>query len=131
MEKRIRTAQDAMTHKVIYIDGMDTVKEAVDLMRKENVNALIVKKRNAHDAFGILTVSDIIKKVFNINIDPLDVNVFEIMSKPVISVPFDMNLKYVPRLMIRADIQAAPVDKMGECIGLIYLNNLLQDGYIF
>jgi predicted transcriptional regulator len=131
MEKDNRTAQNAMTHKVVYIDGMDTIKEAVDLMRKENVNALIVKKRHGHDAFGILTVSDVIKKVYNINMDPVDVNVFEIMSKPTISIPFDMNLRYVPRLMIRANIQSAPVDEMGECIGMIYLNNLLHDGFIF
>ncbi|WP_291779208.1 CBS domain-containing protein [Cecembia sp.] len=130
MEKIKKTAEDVMSHKLVFIDGMDTVKEAVDLIRKENVNALMVKKRNQNDALGIMTVSDVIKKVYNLNLDPKEVNVFEIMTKPAISIPHDMNLRYIPRLMLRAKIQSAPVDKMGECIGMIYLNNLLHEGYL-
>ena len=130
MEKNNKTAEDVMSHKLVFIDGMDTVKEAVDLIRKEDINALMVKKRNQQDALGIVTVSDIINKVFNLDLNPEQVNVFEIMTKPVISIPYDMNIRYITRLMLRAKIQSAPVDKMGECIGMIYLNNLLHEGYL-
>ncbi|MGY6741462.1 MAG: CBS domain-containing protein [Cecembia sp.] len=130
MEKRNKTAEDVMSHKLVFIDGMDTIKEAVDLIRRENINALMVKKRDQYDALGILTVSDVIKKVYNLNMDPKEVNVFEIMTKPAIAIPYDMNIRYITRLMLRAKIQSAPVDKMGECIGMIYLNNLLHEGYL-
>lgn len=130
MEIKMKTAEHAMSHDVVYVDGLDTVQEAADQMRKRNVNALIVKKRNPKDALAIVTVSDIIKKVYNMNLNPSEVNVYEIMSKPVISIPYDMNIRYVPRLMLKANIHSAPVDKMGECVGMIYLNNLFQDGYL-
>jgi CBS domain-containing protein len=119
------TAKDVMDCKVVMIDGLATAKEAVLLMRKENVNVLIVKKRDQGDAYGIVVVNDLVKGVIIPDRKSEEVNVYEIMSKPVISVPADMNIRYVPRLMMKAGVRVAPVIDQNEYVGMISFTNLI------
>jgi len=56
-----------------------------------------------------------------------EVHVYEIMTKPVIMVPADMDVKYVARLLHRADIRRAPVKDQGKLIGMISLSSLILD----
>ena len=125
------TARDVMDKKVIFIDGLATAKEAVALMRSEKVNALIINKREDKDAHGIVVVNDFINGVFIPDHKSDEVNVYEIMSKPVICVPADMNIRYVPRLMKKAGIRIAPVEENGKFIGMISLSNLILDNELF
>ncbi len=120
-----------MSTKIIFIDGMATAKEAVELMRREKVEALIVNKRTPQDAYGILVVQDLIKGVIIPDRTSEEVNVFEIMTKPTISVPADMDVRYVARLLIRAGLRMAPVEENGEYIGIISLSTLVLDNVLF
>ncbi|MBW1798372.1 MAG: CBS domain-containing protein, partial [Deltaproteobacteria bacterium] len=56
-------AKDVMRRNVVAIDGMATVREAIAKMRSENVTALIVNKRDPSDAWGIVTVTDLVREV--------------------------------------------------------------------
>jgi CBS domain-containing protein len=56
-------ARDIMHKGVVYIDGMDTAKEAAATMRDAHVSALLVKKRHPDDAWGIIVVQDLIRGV--------------------------------------------------------------------
>jgi len=62
---------------------------------------------------------------------PLAVNVYEIMTKPVISVPANMDLRYAVRLMARANIRRAPVEENGEYIGLVSFTELIMGKFVF
>jgi signal-transduction protein with cAMP-binding, CBS, and nucleotidyltransferase domain len=124
-------ARDVMTKGIIFIDGMATAKDAAELMRREKTDALIVKKRHPDDAYGILVVHDLIKGVVIADNDSTEVNVFEMMTKPVISVPASMDIRYVARLLIRANIRRAPVEENGEYIGMISLTSLILDNMLF
>lgn len=130
--KRIfRSAKEVMTKKVIMIDGMATAKEAVELMRRENVESLIVEKRYPQDAFGIVNVSDFIRGVIIADKTSEEVNVFEIMTKPIISVPSTMDVRYVASLMVNVGIRMAPVEENGEYIGKVSLSDLILDDMLF
>lgn len=120
-----------MVKKVVFVDGMATAKEAVELMRREKVEALIVKKRDAQDAYGIVVVQDLIKGVIIPDRTSEEVNVFEIMNKPAISVPADMDVRYVASLLIRAGLRMAPVEEKGEYVGMISLTTLILDNMLF
>ncbi len=126
-----RSAKDVMNKKIILIDGMATAKEAVELMRKEKVESLIIKKRNSQDAYGIVNVHDFIKGVIIQDKTFEEVNVFEIMTKPVISVPADMDSRYVASLLINIGVRMAPVEENGDYIGMISLSNLILEKNIF
>ncbi|MCI5223539.1 MAG: CBS domain-containing protein, partial [Candidatus Electrothrix sp. AR4] len=60
-----------------------------------------------------------------------DVNVFELMTKPVITVPPDMDIRYVARLLHNASLSRVPVEENGELIGLISLSSLILHASIF
>jgi len=132
MQKRnFQSAKEVMQKKVVFIDGMASTKEAVELMRTEKVEALIVKKRYPQDAFGIVLVHDLIKGVIIADKTPDEVNVFEVMSKPVISVPHDMDIKYVANLLMKVGLRIAPVQQNKEYIGMVSLNHLILDNLLF
>lgn len=129
--KEVKRAKDVMIKGVVYIDGMATAKEAADLMRSEKVEALIVNKRHADDAYGILVVHDLIKGVILADRDPEMVNVYEMMTKPTINIPANLDIRYAARLLMRIGIRRAPVEENGEFIGMVSLNSLILDNMLF
>jgi len=130
-KRSFQSARDVMTKKVVLIDGMATAKEAVEIMRREKVEALIVKKRYPQDACGIVMVHDFIKGVIIPDKTSEEVNVFEIMTKPAISVPANMDMRYVANLLIKVGLWIAPVEENGEYIGMVSLSDLILDNMLF
>ncbi len=124
-------ARDVMQKEITSIDGMATAKEAAAKMRSEQVRCLLVRKRHADDAWGIVVVQDFIKGVIMAGRSPAEVNVYEIMTKPVITVPADMDIRYVARLIYQAGIRRAPVEEGGEIVGVISLSSLILDNELF
>ena len=124
-------AKDIMRQNVVTIDGMATARETIAKMRSENVTALIVNKRNPSDAWGIVTVPDLVREIIAPGRLLDDTNVYEIMTKPVITVPPDMDIRYVARLLCRVGVRRAPVEAQGELLGMISLSDLvLREGVL-
>lgn len=90
---------DVMTGDVHMIDRMATVTEAIDRMRQHRVSSLIVDRRDGQDEFGLLVVSDIARQVIAANRAPDRVNVYEVMSKPLLTLPEDMSIRYAVRFL--------------------------------
>jgi signal-transduction protein with cAMP-binding, CBS, and nucleotidyltransferase domain len=129
--KPVVRARDVMSKSLATISGMATAKEAADRMRAERVSALIVEKRHEDDAWGLIAVQDLIKGVIIPGRAFGDVHVYEIMTKPVITVPAEMDIRYVARLLHRAGIRRAPVEENRSLIGMIALRSLILDHDIF
>jgi len=117
--ENFKKAKEIASDKLFFIDGLASVRDAVQLMKKENVQALLIQKRNSADANGIITVHDIIKGVIIQGKTLDEVSVYEIMTKPVFSISAHLNVKYVPRLMYNYNIRIAPIEENGEYIGII------------
>lgn len=115
----IKKAKDIATNKLYFIDGLSSVKDAVQLMKEKEVPALIIRKRNDEDAHGIVTLSDIIKGVLIPNKTLDEVSVYEIMTKPALSISANLNVRYIPRFMLNFKVKVAPVEENGELTGLI------------
>jgi signal-transduction protein with cAMP-binding, CBS, and nucleotidyltransferase domain len=128
MQKKIIKARDIMHEKHLELDGMATVKEALDAMKAENASVVIVKKRHEHDAFGIVLLSDIAKKVLAKDRASQRVNVYEIMSKPVISLDPDMDVRYCARLFHRFGLSNVPVIENDQVVGIVSYNELVFKG---
>ena len=129
-EKIIR-GRDVMNPNIIAIDGMATVKEAAAMMRDARVHSLLVNKRNEDDAWGLLSVQDIINGVLIPDKKADEVNVYEIMAKPVLSVPADMDIRYIARLLHRVGMRRAPVEDKGKLVGMVTLSSLVLDCDLF
>lgn len=101
------------------IDGMLTVADAIRLAKKHNVEALIINKRHDNDEYGLVLLSDIAKEVIAKNRSPERVNVYEIMTKPVLAVKPTMDVKYCARLFERLGIHIAPVIDNENILGMV------------
>jgi len=121
------SVRKAMRTDVTFIDGRKNVLEALRAMRDGKVTSLIVEKRSDTDEYGILTLSDIAKKVIAIDRAPERVHVFEIMSKPVICVSPEMDIRYCARLFERFGMRRAPVMENDEVIGMISYYHLVLE----
>ncbi len=130
-KKTIIRAKDVMQNSIVSIDGMASARDAAVKMRTEGVFCLLVNKRNQDDAWGIVVVHDLIKGVIIAQRAPEDVNVYEIMTKPIITVPADMDVRYVARLIHSAGIRRAPVEENGKIIGIVSLFSLVLNNDLF
>lgn len=117
-------AADIMTNDVATIRSSATVSEAVKLMRARDWRALIVERRHPQDAYGIITNSDIISKVIAYGKNPSKVRVYEIMTKPCITVNPDLGVEYIARLFADNHLLQAPVIQ-GELIGIISASDII------
>ncbi|EMR34982.1 hypothetical protein MUQ_20735, partial [Vibrio harveyi CAIM 1792] len=66
--------RDVMAATYIIVDGLITVHEGITLARKSEVKALVVKKRDDDDEYGIVLMNDIAKKVLAKNRSPQRTN---------------------------------------------------------
>ncbi|MDD9982596.1 MAG: CBS domain-containing protein [Gammaproteobacteria bacterium] len=107
--KRILRVSDIMRTDVHTVDGLATVSEAMALMRRHDVRSLVVPRRDDDDEFGLILVSDIASKVIAENRAPERVNVYEVMSKPVLTLPSGMQARYAVRLLVRFGVSRAVV----------------------
>jgi CBS domain-containing protein len=110
------------------LDGLATVKEALDAMKAANASVVMVKKRHEQDAWGILLLSDIAKKVLAKDRAPDRVNVYEIMSKPAISLDPDMDVRHCARMFERFGLSSVPVIENGEVLGIVSYSELVFKG---
>jgi len=117
-EKIVR-AEDVMKEDFILVDGMATVQEALDRVRETKARCIVVKKRHDDDEYGILLLSDVAKQLIARKRAPERVNVYEIMSKPVISIRPNMDVRYVARLLENFGLTLAPVLHRSEVMGVV------------
>ena len=125
-EKRIIRVGDVMGSKLYTIDRLATVAEAMALMKRHEVSSLAVDRRDDDDEFGLLVVADIAREVIAKNRAPDRVNVYEIMSKPVWTLPSAMLARYAVRLLVRFEIsRAVVVDYERHPLGMVTLRDLV------
>jgi CBS domain-containing protein len=127
--KSIRV-RDVMKTGFDLVEGTMTVKEALLSMKHLETRALIINKRHEDDEFGIVLISDIAKKVLGPDRSPDRVNLYEIMSKPVLSVPPEMDIRYCARLLERFGIMRAPVIDHGTVVGVVSFHDLVLRGLL-
>lgn len=117
-----------MSNTYVIVDGLMTVAEGILLAKQKQVKELIIKKRHDDDEYGIVLLNDIAKKVLMQNRSAERTNIYEIMTKPVLSVSPDMNIKYCAQLFERFGISRAPVLRHGEIVGVVSYNNIVLNG---
>jgi len=102
-----------------FVEGKLTVAEGIRVAKEHNVSILIINKRNDNDEYGMVMLADIAKRVLAKNRSPERVNLYEIMAKPLISVPPTMDVRYCSRLFENFGIHTAPVVENHTIIGMV------------
>lgn len=117
---------DVMSPTVRMIALTASVAEALEAMRDAGVSSLVVERRDDDDEFGLIVVTDIAREVVAKGRAADRVNVYEVMSKPVLAVPVDMQSKYAVRLLVRFNLsRALVVDESRSPVGIVTLRDLV------
>ena len=117
---------DVMGSRVHAIDGLATVAEAMAVMKRLQISSLVVNRRRDDDELGLIVVSDVAREVIGRNRAPERVNVYEIMSKPALTVRSGMLARYAVRLLVKFGVsRALVVDDEGSPLGLVTLRDLV------
>lgn len=122
--------REVMKPQFDLVDGMSTVADALKAMRHTETKMLMVRKCHENDEWGMLGISDIARKVLALDRAPERVNVYEVMTKPVLTVHPDMDIRYCARLFARFNITRAPVEEGREVIGTVSLADLVFKGML-
>ncbi|MEO1400957.1 MAG: CBS domain-containing protein [Cyanobacteria bacterium J06635_1] len=116
---------DIMTQDVVTIRNSATVAEAAKLMQQRGVQAVIVEKSHALDAYGIVTVGDVVGKVIAFGRNPKRMRVYEIMTKPCIVLNPNLGVEYAAQLLTQANLHSAPVIQ-SELLGILSITDILE-----
>lgn len=126
MNETIAVSQVMMPH-FQKVDGVTRVAEALKIMKEKKINAILIEPRNEADVFGILTLKDIARKVIAQRRKLHETHVYEIMSKPVLSVPANMPVPYAARLLTNFSVSYAIVIENNQVVGMVSLNGIVSN----
>lgn len=124
-EQTYTSVRDTMTPEPRCIDGLAPVSQAIRIMREGDLSSLIIERRHEGDEYGIVVIHDIAEKVIGAGRAPGRVSVYEIMSKPALTVDAEMDVKYAIRMLTRFGVSRAVVMEKGELLGIVTLRDMV------
>jgi signal-transduction protein with cAMP-binding, CBS, and nucleotidyltransferase domain len=112
-----------MTPGVVQIPGDVSVTEAASLLERERMPCLLVK--DTESRFGLMTPTDIVKKVVAQGLEPDDIEVRTIMTRPVQFIEYDRAMDEASALMMSTGTPILIVTKQDQPVGVLTARDLL------
>jgi signal-transduction protein with cAMP-binding, CBS, and nucleotidyltransferase domain len=125
MEPSSLKVADVMKTSLLMVSGLESVRGAMRRMKEHGVSSLIIERRDSNDEYGVVTVEDIAGKVIARNRSTTRTSVYEVMTKPALTVSGDMNVKYAIRLLARLGLSRALVVGDDGLLGLVTQRDLV------
>lgn len=124
------TARDLIKNKsvsqILSVSPNATMLEAIKLMAKYNVGALLVEAV-ADKVMGILTERDVILRLDAQGRSAAETRVSEVMTEKVLYVESNQSVEECMELMNSKGIRHLPVYQNGELLGLISIRDVLRE----
>jgi len=123
--KETRTVGDIAAGAIVFVEASASVQEAVQIMEKKNVTAVVVKTDGKPQ--GIFTERDVLKRVAAKELPAKATAVKQVMTEPIITMPQTALVGDVLAEMYRRDIRNMPVKTDGgDLVGLVSMPEILQ-----
>ena len=123
-------AEEFMTTKIELVDADGTVYDAVEKMVDRRIRALMVKFDDKDSNGGVITARDIVFKVLAKGLNPRDIKVSEIASRPLVCIDKHMNIMEVASIMQEKNVARVFVRDGQEIIGVVALLDLMAGSLI-
>ena len=76
----------------------------------------------------MVLISDVATKVLAVDKSPKRVNIYEVMTKPILSIDPEMDIRYAARLFERFGLSRAPVVENRKVIGIVSYTDMVLKG---
>jgi len=113
-----------MTRRAVSIAPAAPVIEAARTMRDAQVGALFVSEGAQY--IGIVSESDLVRRVLAAGGDVRQVRVSEVMTTPIITIEIDRSAHEASDLMAERGIRHVAVTEDGKIVGMLSVRDLLR-----
>jgi len=109
--------------KIVKVDRDVSVKTAAEMMRDNGIGSIFIT--SGEEIIGILTDTDLVRRVVAAGADPLTTTVEKIMSAPIASIEGNRTLLDANDLMAKQHIRHLGITKDGKMAGMISVRDLV------
>ncbi|MFQ5787325.1 MAG: cyclic nucleotide-binding/CBS domain-containing protein [Thermodesulfobacteriota bacterium] len=117
-------ANEIMTKNVLSVEQNTTVKEAVKIMVKNDIGALIVQIQGP--SFGIFTQHDLLTRVVAEGRELENTSIKDVMTESIKCAQADDSVDDVLRVMYEENIRYLPVMDKRKLVGIISTADLFK-----
>ncbi|MCG6658703.1 CBS domain-containing protein [Halomonas campisalis] len=117
--------KDIMTRDVVTVSPFATLREALGLMKQHGLKNLVVERQDPHDAWGLITYTNILKTIVAEAGDIDLINVYDVCAKPAIGVGESLDVRHVARLMTDSVVKRVLVLHDNELLGLVTMDDIV------
>jgi len=111
---------------LIVVAPMETIREALRLMRTHKVRSVIVEKSHEHGAYGLITFKNILESIVSEDGDIDLLNVYDIAATPAISVSAQLDIKYASKMMVKNSIKRLLIVDNNELKGILTMSDIIE-----
>ena len=116
---------DFMTTSVISIGPNSTVQETAKFMHEKNIGSLLIKENDEY--IGIVTETDLTRKVLGAGLDPKTTKVTAVMTpQPIITLDCHLPVTEANAYMAKNKIRHLPVTENGKIVGMVSVKDLVS-----
>ena len=116
--------EQLMTRELACIDSTQAVSTAANMMRARKIGSLLVTQDS--ELIGIVTESDIVRKVVAFHLSPEFVQVKQIMSTPVVSIDETESIFEAAGIMKASGTRHLAVGDEDRVVGMLSVRDLLS-----
>jgi CBS domain-containing protein len=130
--------KEAMNPKVVVATKDISIREATRIMAKYKIGSLIIVDKEKmkgvinydvaveeSNIVGVITESDIVRKVVATGMDPSSTQVEEAMTQNVITVKAEVDVAEACQIMVEHKIKRLPVIEDGSLVGIITTTDVI------
>ncbi|MEH6387585.1 MULTISPECIES: CBS domain-containing protein [Pseudomonas] len=118
--------KDVMVTDVVTVSPFAKLREALSLMKRHNLKSLVVDQQSPHDAWGLITYTNILKTVIAEGGDIDLLNVYDVCAKPALSVGKSLSVKHVASLMTQHRVKRVLVLDDNQLLGFVAMDDIMS-----
>lgn len=121
----MKLVKDVMVSDVACVSPFAKLREALSLMKKHSVKSLVVEKQHPHDAYGLITYTNVLKTVVAEAGDIDLLNVYDACAKPALSVGKSLSVRQVAAMMTEHRVKRILVLEDNDLLGFVTMDDIM------
>ena len=118
--------KEFMTTNIESIDHKRSVYYGIERMVNRRIRSLLIRFPGKEIEYGVITARDVVFKVLAKGLDPRNIIVEKIASKPIVAIDQNTDFKEVAKIMEKSNIARAFVCDQDRIIGLVALMDVMS-----
>lgn len=119
------TVREIMSSPVVTVKETDSIETVSILMKNKKIGSIVIVD-DANRPTGMLTERDIVVRVTALNLLPSNVQVSQVMSSPLITVPPETDIMIAAKKMSNSSIRRLVVTENELLVGIVSSKDLVS-----